>query len=114
MQDRFLIASKFKKTIEYLEKMVSNYPHNEYILQNKIIDTSYTILELIYKANTYKDTLYMKELLVKIRMLEYFIKKSLDKKIINFKKYEIIGNHLLELNKMINTWILNETNKQHI
>ena len=51
---------------------------------------------------------YMKEILVKIRMIEYFVKKSIDKKLINFKKYENIGNHLLEINKMVNSWILCE------
>jgi len=47
-------------------------------------------------------------------MLEYYITKSLKKKIINFKKYEIIGNYLLEINKMVNAWIINETKKQSL
>lgn len=53
----------------------------------------------------------MKESLVKIRMIEYYIKISLEKKIISFKKYENIGKFLLEINKMINVWALNEKNK---
>ena len=50
----------------------------------------------------------MKESIVKIRMIEYYIKISLNKKIISFKKYENIGKYLLEINKMINMWALNE------
>lgn len=111
MQDRLLIATKLKKTIEYIEKVTVNYPHAENVLKNKIIDTCYKLLELMYRSNIYKDMFYMKEILVQIRMLEYFIKKSLDKKLINFRKYENIGNHLLELNKMVNAWILSETSK---
>ena len=53
----------------------------------------------------------MKESVIKIRMIEYYLKISLDKKIISFKKYENIGNYLLEINKMINSWILYEKSK---
>ena len=114
MQDKFLIATKIKKTIEYLEKITVNYPHTEVVIKNKITDTSYKLLEGIYRANVTKDIIYMKEIIIQIRMLEYFIKKSLDKKIINYKKYEIIGNHLLEINKMVNSWILSEKSKEDI
>ena len=88
--------------------MLENYPHTENILKNRIIDKSYELLELTYKANIYKESYYMKNIIVDIRMLEFYIKKSLDKKIISFRKYEVLGNHFLEINKMVNSWILNE------
>ena len=65
-------------------------------------------MELTYKANIYKESYYMKNIMVDIRMLEFYIKKSLDKKIISFRKYEVLGNHFLEINKMVNSWLLNE------
>lgn len=88
--------------------MLENYPHTENILKNRIIDKSYELLELTYKANIYKESYYMKNIIIDIRMLEFYIKKSLDKKIISFKKYEVLGNYFLEINKMVNSWILNE------
>ena len=103
MHDKLLISIKVKKTIEYIEKVANNYPKIEYVLKNKILDACYELLELTYKANIYHDKKYMKEILVKIRIIEYFVKK-----LINFKKYENIGNHLLEINKMVNSWILCE------
>ena len=111
MQDKLIIVTKTKKSIEYVEKVIVNYPRTEVILKNKLISSYYELLELIYKANIYKEINCMKDILVKIRMIEYYVKVSLDKKIINFKKYEIIGNHLLELNKMVNSWIVYEKNK---
>ena len=111
MYDKLLIATKLKKTIEYIEKTVENYPNRESVLKNKIITCSYELLETVYRANIFKSKDYMKEILVKIRMLEYYTKISLGKKIINFKKYENMGNHLLEINKMVNSWILSETKK---
>lgn len=107
MHDKFIISTKVKKTIEYIEKITLNYPRTEYILKNKIIEKSYNLLELTYKANVYKDINSKKDIVVNIRIIEYYIKKSLDKKLINYKKYENIGNYLLEINKMVNAWILN-------
>lgn len=108
MHDRLLISNKVKKTIDYIEKITKNYPKIEYVIKNNLIDASYELLELTYKANIYQEKIYMKEILVKLRMIEFFTKKSLDKKFINFKKFENIGSHLLEINNMVNSWILNE------
>lgn len=114
MQDKLLIITKIKKTIEYTDKVLINYPKVEYVLKNNIIDTFYSLLKNIYRANIYKDINYMKESIVNIRMIEYYIKISLDKKIISFKKFENMGKYLLEINKMINSWILYEKNRKHI
>ncbi len=111
MQDKLLIITKIKKTINYVNNVLINYPKSEYILKNNISDSFYNLLELIYRANIHKDIFYMKESVIKIRMIEYYLKISLDKKIISFKKYENIGNYLLEINKMINSWILYEKSK---
>lgn len=114
MQDKLLIASKIKKTIEYIDKAVSNYPHGEIILKNKIMDNCYDLLEIVYKANVFKEDKYMKELITKIRMLNYYIEISLEKKLISFKKFENVGKHLLEISKMVNVWMKNEKEKQSI
>ena len=114
MQDKLLISVKIKKTIEYATKAVDNYPHNYVILKNNIINSFYALLELSYKACLYKDTLYMKEILIKIKMIEYYIKISCDNKLISFKKFENIGKYLLEINKMVNVWIRNETSRKSI
>lgn len=111
MQDKLLIVSKIKKTIDYIDKVLINYPKSEYILRNNISDCFYSLLEFIYRANVHKDIFYMKESVVKIRMIGYYLKISLDKKIISFKKYENTGSYLLEINKMINAWILYEKSK---
>lgn len=114
MQDKLLIATRVKKTIDYIEVITNNYPHTEIILKNKIIDTSYELLYLTYKANIYKDIYSMKDILVNIRMLDYYVKKSLDKKIISYKKYEVLASHLLEITKMVNKWITNEKSRKSI
>ena len=111
MHDRLIIATKIKNTIEYIEKTVSNYPHEYKELKNRTINTSYDLLENVYYANLTKDINSMKNVIVKIKMIDYYLKISVHKKIISLKKYESIGNYLLEINKMVNVWIKNETNK---
>lgn len=111
MQDKLLIVTKVKKTIDYVNNVLVNYPKSEYIIRNNISDCFYGLLELVYRANIHKDIFYMKESIVKIRMIEYYLKISLDKKIVSFKKYENIGNYLFEINKMINSWVLYEKSK---
>ena len=114
MQDKLLIASKVKKTIEYIEKCTINYPHTEVILKNKIIESCYELLELVYMANVHKEDVHKKNIIVKIRMIEYYVKISLNKQLISFKKYENIGNHLLEINKMVIVWLKNEEKEKHL
>jgi len=108
MQDKLIIVVKVKKTFDYVSKVVVNYPHKELVLKNRILDSFYDLLELVYKANIYKDVNYMKEILVCIRMIEFYIKSSLDKGLISYKKFSNIGSYLLEINKMVNSWILHE------
>lgn len=111
MQDKLIIATRVKKTIEYIEKAYVNCPHTETIIKNKILSSSYDLLKYVYQANIHKSVDYMKDVIVEIRMIEYYTKISYDKKIISLKKYENIGKHLLEINNMVLSWINYEKSK---
>ena len=114
MQDKFIIALKIKKTIEYVKNAVDNYPHSYVVLKNNIMDSFYTLLRLSYKASIYKEINIMKDIIVEIKMIEYFIKVSYKYELISFKKFENVGKYLLELNAMVSSWIKNETDRQSI
>ena len=114
MQDKLLICIKIKKTIQYVEKAVQNYPHMYLLLKTNILKSFYELLELSYRASLYKNIDSIKEMVVKIKMIEYYLNVSCDKKLISFKKFENIGKYLLELNLMVNGFIKNEKNKQSI
>ena len=114
MQDKFLIVLKIKKTIEYVKKTVDNYPHGYVVLKNNIMDSFYTLLRLSYKASIYKEINIMKDIIVEIKMIEYFIKVSYKYKLISFNKFENIGKYLLEINAMVSSWINNETNRKSL
>lgn len=114
MYDNLIISKKIKKTLEYVDKITINYSHEYRYLKENINSSFFNLLELSYKANIFKDINSMKEMIVKIKIIEFYIKKSLDYGLISFKKFINIGEYLLELIKMINTWIKNEKEKQSI
>lgn len=112
MQDKLIITTKIKKLIEYMDKILINYPTKEKELKINIINKLYELLELSYMANINIDTYNNKlKILVNIKMIDYYINISLNKKIINYKKYYNIGNMLLEITKMTYKWINNEESR---
>lgn len=112
MIDNLEIAKSLKKTILYLEKILENFPSKEKVLKDKIIKTNYDILELVYLINELEDRkFYQCQVISKIKMLDFYLKTSVDKGCISYKKYEKIGNYLIEIIKQVRSWIKSEENK---
>lgn len=117
MKDNLLIITKIKKTIEYLDTIIDNFPKKEVVLRNELNQKCYKLLEISYYAkhsvldDKYK---YQVDMIVIIKMIDYYLKRSMEKKIISYQKYNKIGVHLLELIKMIQGWIKSEKNKQYL
>ncbi len=108
MKDNLIIISNMKKTILYLDKVVKNFPNNERILKDKICNSMYEILECMYMANevsNYNRILYQKKIISKIKMIDFYLKISLDKKYISYKRYQKVCNHLFDNLKLIYGWI---------
>lgn len=105
MQDKLIIITRIKRTIEYVSKSLDNYPHRHIELKRRIINDLFDLLEICYLANNYykKEENQMK-CMVKISMIDYYLKISYKKDLISKKKYEGISRHLLEINKMITSW----------
>ncbi len=105
MNDKLLIITKLKKTIEYVDKHLDNFPHKHIELKIRIIDALYELLESAYFANIVEDR-YDKQsyCIVKIQMIDYYLKRSYKKEIISKKTYESLSKHLLEINKMLYSW----------
>ena len=51
MRDELVLVKDIKKTILYVDKMLINFPRSEKILRDKINNTSFEILELVYFSN---------------------------------------------------------------
>lgn len=109
--ERLLIASSTRKTIRYIERNVSNFPNKYYVLKNKIIESCYSILENIYRANIFQDKSDKKEIIVHINMLNFYLEEALRKELISPKKFESYVKHLIEIDKMTRSWLNYEENK---
>ena len=112
MKDKLLIVTKIKRTIEYVDKHLDNYPHRYIELKKRIIDDMYSILEYVYLANVDLFRYNNQSMwIVKIQLIDYYLKLSYKKDIISKKNYESLSKHLLEVSKMIFTWRDNEASK---
>ena len=112
--ERLLIASSTRKTIRYIERNVSNFPNKYYVLKNKIIESCYSILENIYRANIFQDKSDKKEIIVHINMLNFYLEEALRKELISPKKFESYVKYLLEIDKMTRSWFNYEKSRQSI
>ena len=98
-----------RKTVRYIEKNTSNFPKNYKVLKDKIISSCYLLLESIIRANVYQEVIYKKEVVVQIQMLNFYLDESLNKGLLTEKKFISYTNHLIEIDKMVRSWITSET-----
>ena len=109
--DNLILARTTRKTIRYIEKNTENFPKEYNVLKNKIVDSCYSILENIYRANIFQDINDKKEIVVNIRMLNFYLEESLNKELISKKKFENYTNYLIEIDKMTRSWFKYEESR---
>lgn len=110
MNDKFKIVNNVKDFIKNIDKIIINYPRSEFNLKNRIENTSYDLLELIYLGNSCEDKDYIQRQIVsKISMLDFYIEISYDKKCISLKKLNLLSSKLDIIRKMIYGWIKSES-----
>jgi len=101
MEDKLLIARNVRKTINYIEKNIYNFSNNYKVLKIRILNSCYNILENVYRANIDQDKKAKKEVIVEIKMLNYYLKQALDKELIGKKKFLSYAKHLEEIHNMV-------------
>lgn len=109
--EKLLIASTTRKTIRYIERTIVNIPNKHMVLKNKIIESCYSILENVYRANIFQDIDDKKEIIVNINMLNFYLEEALRKELITSKKFERYVKHLIEIDKMTRSWFNYEEKK---
>lgn len=104
-EDKLMIITRIKKSYEYINKNLENFPHKYINLKNNIENTLFEMLELCYRAN-YNLEKNNNQLmcLAKLSMLDYYLKLSYKEEIISKKKFESIAKHLREIQAMIIKW----------
>ena len=111
IKNRLIIERVARKTVRYIEKNTINFPKEYKVLRDKIIDSSYTLLENIMRANIFQEVEYKKEIIVQIQILNFYLEEAYIKNILTEKKLISYTNHLIEIDKMVKSWFSYEKSK---
>lgn len=111
IKSNLIIERVARKTVRYIEKNTENFPKKYNVLKDKIITSCYSILENIIRANIFQKLEYKKEIVVQIQMLNFYLEEALIKNILTEKKFISYTNHLIEIDKMVKSWISYEKSK---
>lgn len=89
--EKFKVIQYIRELLIIIDKNMDNFPKKDIELKNRIRSNSYDLLEISYEANTTQNTDYKKELLnraiAKVKVIDFLLNLSFDKKIITEKKY---------------------------
>ena len=107
----FKIVKNIKLFIYSLVNIVINIPNKDKVIKEKLYNTSYDILYLVYRCNYKSENKneYYKDILSNISMLDFYLERCLKNKYINNKVCEKLSNNLLIIMKMIYGWIKSES-----
>ncbi len=104
MNSNFALLNNTKKTIAYINKQLINYPKSELVLKQNIEKNMYDIIELIfsYSINDVEriKLKFLKDLIIKLSMLDFYIATSFEKRIISKKKFESTSMYIIEIRKI--------------
>lgn len=110
----FAIVKNMKLFIFNLDDMVINIPNRDKIIKDRLYNTSYDVLYLVYKCNynSEKKEEYYKEILSNISMIDFYLERCLKNKYINDKTCNKMNRDLLKITKMMYGWIKSESKSQ--
>ena len=107
----FMIVKNIKLFIYNLDNIVVNIPNRDKIIKDRLYNTSYEVLYLVYRCNynSNKQEVYYKDILSNISMLDFYLERCLKNKYISSKSCEKLSKDLLKITKMIYGWIKSES-----
>ncbi len=107
--EKFKIIQFIREFIIMIDKEMDNYPKKDIELKNRIRINSFDVLEIAYEANNEENIENKKRLLLKalakIKIMDFLINLSYDKKILTAKKYYKLGEKMDDILKYLTGWI---------
>lgn len=113
MNSNFSLLNNTKKTIAYINKQLINYPKSEMVLKQNMEKNMYELIELIFSYSISDiervKIKYLKDLIIKLSMLDFYVATSFEKRIISKKKFESTAMYIVEIRKIAYGLVRNET-----
>ena len=108
-EERFKAIQFIREIIIYLDKMLENFPKKDLEISRAIKEESYNMLKLAYLANVTSKKEERKksleQIIVSIKLLDFFVNITYDKKIINQKKYLKVAQKLDDIIRYVTGWL---------
>ena len=108
-EEKFKSLQYIRELIIYLDSMLENFPKKDIEISKLIKQESYEMLKLAYIENVTSDIEFRKrnleEIIARVKLLDFFVNISYDKKIINQKKYLKVGQRLDDIIKYVTGWL---------
>lgn len=106
--EKFKVIDFIRQFIIMMDKELECFPKKEIEIKNRIKTNSFDILELAYEANSIEDKYIKKDLLLKIlskvKVIDFLLNLSLDKKLISQKVFLKLSNKLEDILKYVVGW----------
>ena len=114
--EKFKVINFIRELLIMIDKEMDNFPKKDIELKNRIRNNSFDILEIVYEANSVQDIEKKKELLLiifaKIKVIDFLLNLSSDKKLITIKKYYKFANKVDDILKYLTGWMNSIIEKQ--
>jgi len=108
----FTIVSEFKKFIVLLEGEYENCSKKDIYLKDYIYRMCYEVLSDIYLVNLISDKrIGIEKIIAKLKMIDFSIKRSMDKGMMSYRRFIVIGNRLNSIIRMHYGWLKSEKKK---
>lgn len=119
-EEKFRAIQFIRELILYLDNLLDNFPKKDIEIKRAIKEESYEMLKMAYSANITSDLKLrqqnLEQIIVRVKLLDFFVNLSYDKKIINQKKYIKVGQKIDDIIKYVTGWIkatMSEINKNN-
>ena len=105
-EEKFKVINFIRELIVYIDKNLENFPRKDIEIKNRMRNISYDLLEISYMANVKKinKEIYMEQIIVKVKVLDFLLNLCYDKQIINYKRYVKFGEKLDDIMKYTIVW----------
>lgn len=107
-KEKFKAINLIRELIVRIDTNLENFPKNDIEIKNRIRNSTYDLLEIAYTANTVSNVDKKRDLIeiaiAKIKVIDFLINLSFDKKIITEKKYLKLGEAMDEIIKYLVGW----------